>query len=95
MSHDAMTFPISDETRRRLDAWVKATGRSPESFVSLAVDSMLDAEEEKGRAIDAALKEADGEGPWFDGDEVIAWVRSWGTERELSRPSPRTGPKPG
>jgi predicted transcriptional regulator len=40
------------------------------------------------RALNEAEAEAEREG-WIDGDEILAWMRSWGTENELPPPEPR------
>jgi predicted transcriptional regulator len=42
----------------------------------------------EARALDKAEAEAEWEG-WIEGDEILAWMRSWGTENELPPPEPR------
>ena len=42
----------------------------------------------EARALDEAEAEAEREG-WIDGDEILAWMRTWGTENELPPPEPR------
>ena len=42
----------------------------------------------EARALDEAEAETEREG-WIDGDEILAWMRSWGTENELPPPEPR------
>lgn len=89
----SLTGPLADDVR----AAAEARGMSPEEYVRLQLaadlaladdealfDADLDIEEDL-----AAVAEYERDGMAIPGEEILAWLRSIGTDNELPRPLPR------
>lgn len=78
----------------RLDADVKAKlkreaqqlNRSESFIAATAIRKYLAACEQKRKAIDAALEQAD-HGAFISSEAIGAWVDSWGSDNELAPPA--------
>ncbi len=79
---------LPPETRRELEEYAKATKRSSAFVVKEAVEAHLAERRAYLAAIEEGLRDID-EGDTIPGDEIIAWMESWGTENELPPPSTR------
>jgi len=71
----------------RLEAFAALMGGSASSLVEEALVAFLDYEEWKYADTARAVKEADAGGPFIEHDRVEAWVKSWGTDHGLPRPT--------
>jgi predicted transcriptional regulator len=82
-----LSVRLDARMKRRLDRLAKASDRTASWLVQDAVASYLDAQEWQVAAIRDAVRDAD-ERPTrsVSHDRVKAWVKSWGTEREIERP---------
>jgi len=80
---------MPDDLMQRLDATAERLHRSKGWIITDAVREYLEREDARARRLAQtreALAELDA-GDLIDGDEVLAWVASWGTDHE--RMSPR------
>jgi len=80
-----LTIRIDDKTKERLEHLAAATARSKSYLVSTAINGFIKANEWQIRAIEKAVKSAD-KGHFVDHEEVMKWVESWGTTKELEPP---------
>ena len=79
---------IPDDLMQRLDATAGRLRRSKGWIINDAVREYLEREDERTRRIEEtreALAELD-TGELVDGDDVLAWVESWGTDYEREPP---------
>jgi predicted transcriptional regulator len=83
-----LSVRLSQATKDRLDALAKSTKRSKSCLASEAIEAFIELNAWQVEGIEAALKEADA-GLLVPHEEVVAWVRSWETDRELPRPQPK------
>ncbi len=83
---ETFSVRLPPETKRELEEYAQATKRSSAFIVKEAVEAHLN----ERRAYLAAIKQAEQEierGDTVEGDEVIAWLQSWGKPDELPQPS--------
>lgn len=80
-----LTIRIDDKTKERLEHLATATARSKSYLVSTAINGFIEANEWQIRAIEKAVKSAD-KGHFVDHEEVVKWVESWGTTKEMEPP---------
>lgn len=83
-----LTIELPKETDDRLATLAKSTGRSKSELVGDAIEAFVQVEAWQIQGIEDALRQADA-GEIVPHDEVVAWVESWDTDRELPRPEPR------
>jgi predicted transcriptional regulator len=79
---------MPDDLLQRLDATATRLRRSKGWIINDAVREYLEREDLRFRRTEEtreALAELDA-GQVVDGDEVLAWIDSWGSERELEPP---------
>ena len=77
---------LAPKLKERLQAEAKRADRPLGYVMQKAVESYLDAADEKRAAIRAAVKRADA-GHMISGEAVHAWIASWGTDEELPMPT--------
>lgn len=82
-----LTLRLPTQLVARLEAFAALTGGSAASLVEEALIPFLDYEERKFAATVKAVQRADAGGPFIEHDRVEAWVKSWGTDHELPRPT--------
>ena len=82
-----LTLRLPAQLVARLEAFAALTGGSASDLVEEALVPFLDYEERKYAATAKAVKKADAGGPFIEHDRVEAWVKSWGTDHELPRPT--------
>jgi predicted transcriptional regulator len=79
---------LPEDLSQRLDATAARMGRSRGWIINDAVREYLEREDQRQRR-DAQTREAladlDG-GRLVDGDQVLAWIDSWGADNELEPP---------
>lgn len=80
-----LTIRIDEKTKERLERLAEATERSKSYLVTTAINGFIEANEWQMRAIEKAIKSAD-EGRFVDHEDVMKWVDSWGTVKELEPP---------
>jgi predicted transcriptional regulator len=85
----AMTVRLKPDVRERLDALARDTKRSTSNLASEAIESFVKLNGWQVAHIKAALAEDEAGGPAVPHEEVIQWIQSWGTDRELPRPQPK------
>jgi predicted transcriptional regulator len=79
---------MPDDLMRRLDAAAERLRRSKGWLINDAVREYLEREDKRLRRLEEtkeALAELDA-GELVDGDEVLAWLDSWGTDHEREPP---------
>jgi predicted transcriptional regulator len=79
---------MADHLMRRLDAAAERLHRSKGSIINDAVREYLEPEDERLRRLEEtkdALAELNA-GELIDGDGVLAWLDSWGTDQEREPP---------
>jgi predicted transcriptional regulator len=79
---------MPDDLMRRLDAAAERLRRSKGWLINDAVREYLEREDKRLRRLEEtkeALAELDA-GEVVDGDEVLAWLESWGTDHEREPP---------
>ena len=84
-----MTVRLKPEVRERLDALARDTKRSTSNLASEAIETYLNLNGWQVAHIKAALTEDEAGGPTVPHQEVMQWIQSWGTDRELPRPQPK------
>lgn len=82
-----MTVRLTPEVRDKLDALARDTKRSKAYLASEAIASYIDHNAWQIEEIKKGLDEARSGSPGVPHDEVAKWVRSWGTDQELPRPT--------
>jgi predicted transcriptional regulator len=82
------TMRVDAELKASLEEEARREDISASQLAARAIRSHIGAKEAKRRAIEEALVEAK-KGEFVPGDEVLAWMKSWGTENELPRPVAR------
>jgi predicted transcriptional regulator len=81
---------MSEDLMRRLNAAAERLHRSKGGIIEDAVREYLERDEERRRRLAEtkdALAELDA-GELVDGDAVLAWLDTWGTDHEREPPSP-------
>ena len=82
-----LTIRIDEETKSRLDSLAKATTRSKSFLVSNAIEEFLRQNEWHIQEIKKTVANADNPDAKFtDHEDVAAWLRTWGTEKEQAPP---------
>ena len=84
-----MTVRLKPEVRERLDALARDTKRSTSNLASEAIETYVNLNGWQVAHIKAALAEDEAGGPAVPHEEVMQWIQSWGTDRELPRPQPK------
>ncbi len=82
---EALSIPIDDDTRRRLDALAERSRQTRESLAAEALAHYLAVDDWQTAQIEAGLADLDA-GREVSHEEASAWLRSWGTESEGEAP---------
>jgi len=85
----SMTVHLSPELSEKLAALARDTNRSAADLAGEAIASYVDLNARQAARIKAALEDARSGTPGVPHEEVVKWVRSWGTDNELPRPKPK------
>ncbi len=86
MTDHAAAVSVRPDLVAELDKLAAATGRSRAELTEEALAAYLDVQRWQIAGIEQAIREADAGEPGVAHEEVVAWVRSWGTDDE--RPPP-------
>jgi len=84
-----MTIRLTPEISDRLKALARDTRRSKSYLASEAIEAYVDLNAWRVERIKEALEEAKSGAPGVPHEEVVKWVESWNTDRELPRPTAR------
>jgi predicted transcriptional regulator len=84
-----MTVRLTPELSEKLEALARDTKRSKSYLASEAIASYVDRNTWQIEEIKRGLEEARSGTPGVPHEEVEKWVRSWGTDHELPRPTVR------
>jgi predicted transcriptional regulator len=84
-----MTVRLTPEVSDKLDALARDTKRSKSYLASEAIESYVDLNAWQIAEIKAGLAEDEEGGPGVPHEEVVHWMRSWGTDHELPKPEPK------
>ena len=79
---------ISPALKQKLEALVKATGRSESALVAEAIERYIEVDEWQVRVIKKHLDDVLAGEPGIPHEEVARWIDSMGTGHELPRPKP-------
>jgi predicted transcriptional regulator len=92
MSTVRFILDVDPETDARIKAIAARTGQDAAAVVADAVellDSVIDINGQDIEEDIRRLEEFERTGIGVPGDEVMAWIKSWGTANELPPPQPR------
>ena len=84
-----VTVRLKPEVREKLDALARDTRRSASHLASEAIEAYVNLNAWQIGHIKAALTEDEAGGPAVPHKEVMQWMQSWDTDRELPRPQPK------
>ena len=86
MSSDTLTVRIDTAVKKRLEKLARSTGRSRSFLAAEAIEEYLGVNEWQVAGIRQAIGSAD-RGELIAHDQVKAWVSSWDSQNELSKPT--------
>ena len=87
MNKTTVSFRIDDDKRQALDHIAKSLDRDRSAVINEAIGTYLDMQAWQQRHIEQALAETRQPGARFvEHDKVDQWLKSWGTEDELTPP---------
>jgi predicted transcriptional regulator len=87
MHKTTVSFRIDDDKRQALDHIAKSLDRDRSAVINEAIGTYLDMQAWQQRHIEQALAETRQPGARFvEHDKVDQWLKSWGTEDELTPP---------
>ncbi|HLY47483.1 MAG TPA: CopG family ribbon-helix-helix protein [Stellaceae bacterium] len=84
-----MTVRLTPELSEKLEALARDTKRSKSYLASEAIESYVTRNAWQVAHIRAALAEDEEGAPGVPHEEVMRWMKSWGTDRKLPRPEPK------
>jgi predicted transcriptional regulator len=85
-----MAVKLESEMRERLQALGNARRRTPHWLMCEAIRLYVEREEEVERArveTRERLAHYDATGEYIAGEDVVAWLKTWGTQREQPAPT--------
>ena len=95
MKAATMAQPVSvrleDQNRDNVDRFAKMTKRSRSFIINEAVEAYLKDRIQYLVELDEAVADAQS-GYGHSSDQIHTWMKSWGTEKELSAPEPDITP---
>lgn len=85
-----ITGKVSQRVKDRLAEIAKEEHRDEDELVGSLLEASLEDHDYRSRIMRERIAEADGGGPFVDGEDVKKWLKSWGTENELPVPEATT-----
>lgn len=88
-SHHSNTLSVrvSSELRDQLENLSVATGRTKSFLTAEALRGYLEIHAWQIQSIETAIEEADsGKAKFADHDEVVAWLKTWGSDKKKAAP---------
>jgi len=83
----SLIVELPSDLAKRVAEIAAARELSSADVIASAVRALIDDEDAYLALIDEAIAEAD-KGEFVSGEKAEAWLRSWGTDRELPMPEP-------
>ncbi len=80
---------VSPELKKKLKVLAKQTDRSESYLAAQAIAAYVEVNAWQVEQIKKGVEEGRSGAPGVPHEKVEAWVRSWGTHRELKRPKPK------
>src|SRR6267143_2073500 len=84
-----MTVRLKPEVSERLEMLARDTKRSKAYLASEAIEAYVELNSWQVAHIKRALEEDESSDPGVPHEEVVSWMESWGTDRELPPPKPK------
>jgi len=84
-----VTTRVEPATKKKLRAIAESTQRSESFLAKEAIEAYVETNEWQVALIKERLAEAKKGGPTVPHEEVVAWMKSWGTKRPLPKPKAR------
>jgi predicted transcriptional regulator len=85
-----LSLRIDRKLSDKLDRRARQAKRSKSSLAAIAIENFFEIEAmeiEKTKQVIARVKAGE---PTVPHEDVMRWIKSWGTENELPRPKPRS-----
>ena len=89
MKTKVMTVRLTPTLSKKLEALARDTKRSKSYLASEAIDSYVERNAWQVARIRESLEEVRSGAPGVPHEEVVKWMKSWGTKHELPRPKPK------
>ncbi len=80
-----ITVRVDDDIKEHLEKLSKSTARTKSFLIVEAIKNFLKLNEWQIEAINKGIESAD-KGRLVNHEDVVEWVESWGTQKELKRP---------
>jgi predicted transcriptional regulator len=94
MSKDVtLSLRIERKLSDRLERHARKVRRSKSSLAAIAIESYLEIQAQDLALIKHTRDAVRAGEPTVPNEDVLKWIRSWGTENELPMPSPRLAKK--
>ncbi len=93
MSSKAETFSVRlpNDVKYQVDELARLTKRSRSFIIKEAVDTYMSDCADRTRELEKAVKSAE-TGVGHSSEQILAWMKSWGTDNELPSPEPDIQP---
>lgn len=82
---ETLSVRLDSETKARLDALARRSHRSKSFVAAEAISRYVDAEEWQIAEIEAGIADLEA-GRTVSHDEVVSWLKTWGTSSERKAP---------
>ncbi len=89
MASETFTVRVDAEIKKRLAKLAQSTGRSRSFLTAEAIAEYLNTNEWQVAGIKQAIASVEHEGT-IPHEDMEKWIDSWGTESELSPPTPKS-----
>jgi len=84
-----MTVRLKPEVSERLEMLARDTHRSKAYLASDVIEAYVELNSWQVAHIKRALEEDESSVPGVPHEEIVSWMESWGTDRELPPPKPK------
>lgn len=88
-----LSLRIDRKLSNKLERHAKLCNRSKSSLVAIAIENFLDVDEKEIVKIKKALARVNSGAPTIPHEEVVRWIKSWGTSDELPPPKTKKTPR--
>lgn len=89
---DTFSVRLPEDIKQQVDDIARLTKRSRSFIVKEAITSYVTSRQDYIKELDEAVKSAES-GVGHSSEQIFSWMKSWGTEDELSSPTPDITPK--
>lgn len=89
---DTFSVRLPDGLRKEVDNIARLTKRSRSYVINEAVAAYVRDKADYLAELDEAVRSAES-GVGHSGEQIFAWLRSWGTEGEMAPPEPDLHPR--